>query len=298
MAAGVQNLTIRDNQIAVSGADTSAIQLQDVAGAIAIANNAIRLTNTLPFLAPRLNQDAAAIEVQSNGTKLTTFTVINNQIDLVGPSGTGILLRLRDGSILDTLSLKDNTIGPNTGFSSGNFSGLAINVENNSAIASATVENNRLNTISFLNFKVLVQNNSSIDTLTLAGNSMRIWDNNYVSISVQENSTIKTLTIFKDSVPGILVNTLSNSAINSLTIANSNVNWSGLYINNLGQKPICAAITGNNLTPFVGVPISLSTNAPFRIVDLPNLLNVNRFGNWIVTNVASGPLFENVVSCP
>ncbi|MEX0271252.1 right-handed parallel beta-helix repeat-containing protein [Leptolyngbyaceae cyanobacterium UHCC 1019] len=132
LANGVQDITIRQNQVAVAGGSTNGIQLQNVTSTATVIGNTVA-TNSF---------ESNGIFISSNANSaITTATVSDNIITTTGNFARGIFI-VPNNSAIATLTVSGNTIT-----TSGDFAdGIALLLDNNSSITTATISGNTVTT--------------------------------------------------------------------------------------------------------------------------------------------------------
>ncbi len=133
LANGVRDVTIRQNQVSVTGNDTTGIRLQNVTGAATIVSNTVS-TNGFEaygiFLTPNSN------------SSITTATVSDNIITTDGDFARGIFIYPNTNNAIATLTVLGNTVT-----TSGDFAdGIAFLIDNNSSVTTATISGNTVRT--------------------------------------------------------------------------------------------------------------------------------------------------------
>lgn len=279
LASGVQNITIRQNQVSVNGNETAGIRLQNVTGTATIIGNTVATTGdsflTLPI-------GAQGILVESNNAALNQLTLTGNTVTTRGTDAYGILIYPNNNSSITTAAVLGNTVT-----TIGNFAhGIFIAPNNNSSIATATLSGNTVNSIGDFadGIRVIPDNNSSITTATISGNTVRTTGANANGIytELRVGSSLPSLTLTNNQIP--------QSGFNNVLIAN------------FGGQTLCASIRGNFAQNPAGGGVNfdlLSGVAAFRVIDLPNLNTNNNGGTFRYDFVALPTAnYVNVPSCP
>jgi hypothetical protein len=310
VAIGVQNVTIRDNQVQATGDDTAGIVLQNVAGTATVSNNTVRTTGNTTF--PGIPSGAYGIGVDANNTALSTLTLTNNTVTTSGFGAFGIYVRAANNSAISSLSLSNNSVTT----SGANAHGIFVIPSDNSSIASLSLSNNTFTTSGANAVGIFVPPdiNSSIASLSLSNNTVTTSGVGAFGIYVRaaNNSAIASLSLSNNSVTtsgsgayGIYVLPVFNSLIASISLSNNRIPQSGsdnVIIFNPGNQPICANITGNLAQNPGGGGTNfrlISGGQPFRVINLLTLSATNNGGTFLYDGAGvPGVNYFNVPSCP
>ncbi|MBF2027315.1 MAG: inverse autotransporter beta domain-containing protein [Oscillatoriales cyanobacterium C42_A2020_001] len=287
VANGVQNVTIRDNQVQATGNDTPGIRLQNVSGTAIATNNTVSTAGatvvfptgafgifadisntTLPNLI-LTNNTITTSGSAGHGVSVTTrntgaianATVTNNTIKTTATSGLGILVLSLNTSLIDTVTLANNTINTGNTFAYG----VSVNPRDTSSIKTAIVSDNTITTTGGDAYGIIVnpRNSGSITTMTTSRNTISTSGANSFGIHVIpiNSGVITTMTASDNRIStsgvgasGIYVIPQNTSAIADLSISNNTIttaanNARGIFldINQPATNPLQVRIANNTL---------------------------------------------------
>jgi trimeric autotransporter adhesin len=136
-ANNVQNVIVRQNQVAVNGDDTPGIRLENVAGVATVTGN--RVVTTGNSTNEVFTRNADGIQIVQANTALSQLSITNNIVTTSGRDTYGIwVITSRDNSPITTATISGNTVGTTGASEDG------IVVQAGSQIANLTVSNNLL----------------------------------------------------------------------------------------------------------------------------------------------------------
>jgi len=259
-ANGVQNVTIRDNRVQVSGDDTSGIHLQNVTGIATVTSNTVTTTGNSTGDPPL---GAHAIFVEADGTTLDSLLLNNNQVSTSGNRAIGIAVVPWNSGIITSVTASGNTVTT----SGEEGYGIVVFADRNGRVANATLSGNTItttgtfsaglfvpldngviNTLTIADntatstignntngIRIIPENNSRIDTMTLSGNTLTIRDADIgAGIEVRpDQSTIATAIVSGNTITtagsseGIFFSLRNNSKMESWTVSGNTISTTG-----------------------------------------------------------------------